>query len=126
MIEILCVVVIIGALAAMVVPRLTGRSQKTRAAAARADIEANIATALKLYELDTGFLPTTAQGLIVLWRKPGNATVWNGPYLDSQPVDPWGRDYVYVAPGIHRPHDYDLSSLGRDGAPSADDITNWE
>jgi len=126
MVEILLVVIIIGALASMVVPRLSGRSEKTRKAAAKADIGANIATALKLYELDTGFLPTTQQGLAVLWERPPGASEWNGPYLNSRPIDPWGRAYKYVSPGVHRPHDYDLYSLGRDGTQSADDVTNWK
>jgi general secretion pathway protein G len=126
MVEILCVIVIIGALAAMVVPRLTGRSQKTRAAVARTDINAHIATALKLYELDTGFLPTTQEGLKVLWEEPADPAAWNGPYLDKEPTDPWGRAYRYASPGVHRPHDYDLYSLGRDGTQSADDVTNWD
>ena len=126
MIEILLVVIIIGALASMVVPRLSGRSEKTRKAAAKADIDANIATALKLYELDTGFLPTTQTGLAVLWERPADATNWSGPFLNNKPLDPWGRAYRYVSPGVHRPHDYDLSSLGRDGTQSADDVTNWE
>ncbi len=126
MIEILLVVIIIGALASMVVPRLTGRSEKTRRAAAKAEIDANIATALKLYELDTGFLPATQPGLAVLWERPADAPNWNGPYLNKEPVDPWGRAYKYVSPGVHRPHDYDLYSLGRDGTQSADDVTNWE
>jgi general secretion pathway protein G len=126
MVEIMCVVIIIGALALMVVPRLPGRSEKTRVAVAKADIDANIATALKLYELDSGFLPDTQKGLVVLWEKPAAAQNWNGPYLAKKPTDPWGRDYVYVSPGVHRPNDYDLYSLGRDGTQSADDVTNWE
>jgi len=126
MIEILLVVIIIGALASMVVPRLSGRSEKTRRAAAKAEIDANIATALKLYELDTGFLPTTQAGLAVLWVRPADAPNWNGPYLNKEPIDPWGRVYKYASPGVHRPHDYDLYSLGRDGTQSADDVTNWE
>ncbi len=126
MVEILLVVIIIGALASMVVPQLAGRSEKTRKAAAKSDIEANIATALKLYELDTGSLPKAQEGLTVLWEKPTDAQNWNGPYLNKKPIDPWGRAYKYVFPGIHRPHDYDLYSLGRDGTQSADDVTNWE
>jgi len=126
MVEILCVIVIIGALASMVAPRLAGHSEKTRRAAARVDIDAAIATALKLYEINTGSLPTTQEGLAVLWERPANASDWNGPYLNNKPVDPWGRAYRYVSPGVHRPQDYDLSSLGRDGTQSADDVTNWE
>ena len=125
--ELMLVVIIIGALVAMVTPRLAGRSEQAKAGAAQADISANIATALKLYELDTGAFPSTAEGgLAALFEKPAGASNWNGPYLEKRPVDPWGREYKYVSPGTHRPHDYDLSSLGRDGQESADDIRNWE
>ena len=130
LIEIILVVIIIATLSAMVVPRLTGRSEQARQAAAKADIEVNIPTALKLYELDNGFLPTTDQGLNALLQKPTTTPMpenWNGPYLEKLPVDPWGRPYQYLSPGTNRPHDYDLSSLGKDPKPDAasDDIVNW-
>ena len=126
LIELMLVVIIIGALVAMVMPRLAGRSEQARVTAPRADINANIATALKLYELDNGSYPTTDEGLNVLLEKPGSAKNWNGPYLEKKPVDPWGRGYQYESPGGHRSHDYDLYSLGKDGQPSGDDIVNWE
>lgn len=131
LIEILLVVVIIATLSAMVLPRLTGRPDQARVAAAKADIEVNVTTALKLYELDNGFFPTTEQGLGALVRKPTTSPVpqnWNGPYVEKNPVDPWGKPYQYVCPGAHRPHDYDLSSLGKNAAEGAgdDDIFNWE
>ena len=126
LIELMLVVIIIGALVAMVLPRLAGRSEQARAAAAQADISSNVATALKLYELDTGSYPAGDQGLQALLVKPGNVKNWNGPYLEKKPLDPWGREYQYKSPGTHRPQDYDLYSLGRDGQVSADDITNWE
>jgi general secretion pathway protein G len=126
LIELMLVVVIIGALVAMVMPRLTGRGEQARVAAAAADINANIATALKLYELDNGAFPSSAEGLNALLNKPGSARNWNGPYLERKPVDPWGKEYKYKCPGTHRPHDYDLYSLGRDGAEGNDDVTNWE
>ncbi|MDD5729620.1 MAG: type II secretion system major pseudopilin GspG [Candidatus Omnitrophica bacterium] len=125
LIELMLVVIIIGALVAMVMPRLTGRGEQARSAAAKADIEANIATALKLYELDNGGFPTTEEGLNALLTKPSSATNWNGPYLEKKPLDPWGREYKYRSPGEHRT-DYDLYSLGKDGVESADDIKNWE
>ena len=130
LIEIILVVIIIATLSAMVVPRLTGRSDQARQAAAKADIEVNIPTALKLYELDNGFLPTTAQGLNALLQKPTTTPMpenWNGPYLEKKPIDPWGRPYQYQSPGTNRPHDYDLWSLGKDPKPDAtkDDIVNW-
>ncbi|HDN85643.1 MAG: type II secretion system protein GspG [Candidatus Omnitrophota bacterium] len=125
LIELMLVVIIIGALVAMVFPRLTGRSEQARIAAAKADINVNIATALKLYELDNGAFPTTQEGLKALLSKPPSAVNWNGPYLEKKPIDPWGREYKYISPGKHNP-DYDLYSLGRDGVESGDDITNWE
>ena len=130
LIEIILVVIIIATLSAMVVPRLTGRSDQARQAAAKADVEVNIPTALKLYELDNGFLPTTAQGLQALLQKPTTTPMpenWSGPYLEKLPVDPWGRPYQYQSPGTNRPHDYDLSSLGKDAKTDAakDDIVNW-
>ena len=126
LIELMLVVIIIGALVAMVMPRLTGRSEQARVAAAKADVSANIATALKLYELDNGNFPGTAEGLNALLAKPGSATNWNGPYLDKKPIDPWGREYKYKSPGEHRQADYDLYSLGKDGTESADDVKNWD
>jgi len=125
LIEIMLVVIIIGALVAMVAPRLTGRAEQARVTAAKADIQVNIATALKLYELDNGRFPTTEEGLDALLNKPASATNWNGPYLEKKPLDPWGRSYQYKFPGQHRA-DYDLYSLGPDGVESADDIKNWE
>ena len=125
LIELMLVVIIIGALVAMVMPRLTGRTEQARSTAAEADIRANIATALKLYELDNGSFPTTDEGLNALQSKSGNNPNWRGPYLEKKPLDPWGREYKYKSPGEHRT-DYDLYSLGKDGVESADDIKNWD
>ena len=127
LIELMLVVIIIAALVAMVMPRLAGRSEQAKVGAAKADIGVNIATALKLYELDNGRYPSTEEGgLNALSSKPPSATNWNGPYLEKKPVDPWGREYQYKSPGMHRTYDYDLSSNGRDGQPGNDDINNWE
>jgi len=126
LIELMLVVVIIGALVAMVMPRLTGRSEQARATAAEADVRANIATALKLYELDNGNYPSSEEGLNALLAKPSLAQNWRGPYLEKKPVDPWGREYQYKCPGEHRAADYDLYSLGKDGAESTDDVKNWD
>ncbi len=126
LIELMLVVVIIGALVAMVMPRLTGRGEQARVAAATADINANIATALKLYELDNGNFPSGSEGLNALLVKPSSARNWNGPYLERKPLDPWGKEYEYKSPGEHRKSDYDLYSLGKDGVESADDVKNWE
>jgi general secretion pathway protein G len=128
LIELMLVVVIIGALVAMVMPRLTGRGEQARGTAAKADIDANIATALKLYELDNGEFPSTSEGLNALVTKSSGANNWKGPYLEKGkvPLDPWGREYKYKSPGDHRTQDYDLYSLGKDGVESADDVKNWE
>ena len=128
LIELMLVVVIIGALVAMVMPCLAGRTEQAKTGAAQADITANIATGLKMYELDNGRYPSGEDGgLNALQTKPGNATNWNGPYIEKKPMDPWGREYVYKSPGTHRTYDYDLYSVGRDGQDgTADDVKNWE
>lgn len=129
LIELMLVVIIISILSAMVVPRLVGRSKEARVAAARTDVESNIALALDMYELDNGIYPTTEQGIAALARKPSMAPVppnWKGPYLRKTPKDPWGNDYVYVCPGLHNKDDYDLFSYGSDEIESQDDIVNWE
>ena len=128
LVEIMLVVIIIAALAAMVVPRLSGRSEQAKVSVAKTDIQSLLPTALKLYELDNGFFPTTSQGLDALLTKPSSSptpTNWNGPYIEKKPVDPWGRPYVYVSPGKHRA-DYDLSSTGKDDKKDSDDINNWD
>lgn len=129
LIEILLVVVIISSLAAMVVPRLTGRSEQARIAIARADIRANLPTALKLYELDNGTFPTTQQGLQALISAPSRAPVprnWNGPYVEGGSLsDPWGNDYRYRYPP-ERGVDYDLYSYGPSGVDDDENITNWD
>ena len=123
------VVIIISVLVAMVVPRLVGRSQEARMAAAQAQIEAHLATALDLYELDNGIYPSTEQGLMALRRKSSSSPTppnWKGPYIKKTPRDPWGNEYVYMSPGMHNTQDYDLASYGPDGIESSDDIINWE
>lgn len=129
LIELMLVVVILGTLAAMILPRLAGRSEQARVSITKTDINANIATALDLYELDNGRYPTTEQSLSALRKKPGGfpeAVNWNGPYLKKEPVDPWGNAYQYKYPATHDGVDYDLYSWGSDGAESEDDIGNWE
>ncbi len=126
LVEIMLVVIMIGIVAAMVVPRMAGRSEQAKEAVARVDVELNIATALKLYELDNGAWPTTEEGLDALRAVPASAKHWQGPYLEKLPLDPWGEQYRYRSPGTHRPHDYDLFSMGRDGVESDDDVVNWE
>lgn len=127
--ELMLVVIIIGVLAAMVVPRLTGRSEQAKIARATADIAA-IGLALDLYELDAGRYPDSLEALVS--REPPSdlseeaQARWNGPYLKKGlPSDAWGRPYVYQRQSQHN-QDYDLSSLGPDGQPGNDDVTNWE
>jgi len=128
LVEIMLVVIIIGALAAMIIPRLAGRGEQAKVRVAKSDIDANLATALRLYELDNGSYPTTTQGLEALMVKPNTNPIpenWNGPYVEKTPVDPWGHPYVYVSPGEHRT-DYDLSSKGKDGTSTNGEISNWQ
>ncbi|MBF0216774.1 MAG: type II secretion system major pseudopilin GspG [Candidatus Omnitrophica bacterium] len=128
LIEILMVVVIISALAAMVIPRLTGRTEQAKEAIAGVDVKVNIPTALKLYELDNGRYPSSEQGLNALVTKPQAAPVpetWNGPYVETRSIlDPWGKPYVYRYPGSHG-IDYDLYSLGQSGKEDEKNIKNW-
>lgn len=125
MVEMLLVLVILATLAALVVPRLAGRSQQARITAAKADIQ-NISTAIDAFEIDNGFYPQSLEDLIV---QPPNAPNWRGPYLKKStiPRDPWGNEYIYQYPGRYNPDGYDLMSMGPDGrVGGGDDITNWE
>ena len=125
LIELMLVVIIIGVLVAMVVPQMSGRSEQARISVAEADVDLNISTALKLYELDNGKFPTTEEGLDALLTPPGSAKNWRGTYLEKKPVDPWGNVYQYRSPGSHRAYSYDLCSFGPDGVEGNDDIVNW-
>ena len=128
LIELLLVVVIIGILAAIVVPRLVGRSDEARITAAKGDLS-SITKVLGAYEVDNGKYPTTAQTLNSLLVKPSAAPEpknWKGPYLQNMtevPKDPWGNPYVFLSPGNKNPTGFDLFSAGSDGTPgSADDV----
>ncbi len=122
LIEVLLVVVIIGILVGMAIPRLGGRVEQARLTRAEGDVN-NISIALRLYEVDNGRYPPTLDGLL---QAPADATNWRGPYLEKGvPKDPWSRDYRYQYPGTRNPHAFDLWSLGPDGVESADDIGNW-
>ncbi len=124
LIELMLVVIIIGILSAMIMPKLAGRSEQARVQAAKTDINANLSLALDLYEMDMGGYP---ESLDYLTTKPSDGANWRGPYIKKKPVDPWGRPYVYKFPGEHNPGTYDLYSLGKDGQPGTeDDIKNWE
>jgi general secretion pathway protein G len=121
--ELMLVVVIIGILAALVIPKIAGNSERARQTAAMADINGGIKSALGQYEIDNGFYPKSLQDLLV---QPSNAKNWHGPYLDKLPVDPWGNPYIYYFPGKHNQTGYDLLSVGPDGKEGTDDdIVNW-
>ena len=128
LIEILVVIIIIGLLAALVGPRLFGKVGMAKLKAAKAQIEL-FGTAFDAFRLDTGRYPTSEEGLKSLREKPSGIENWEGPYLPKEiPVDPWGKPYVYKAPGEHG--DYDLISYGLDGAEGGEgenqDIVSWK
>ena len=130
LLEILLVVVIIGMLVSVAVVRLSGSSQKARLVATQHQID-SYKTALGVYELDNGLLPTTEQGLQALLTQPAGGTLpnWKGPYLDPPVIrpDPWGHNYVYRYPGQKNPTGYDLFSPGPNGIEGdEDDIGNWQ
>ena len=128
LIEIMVVVVILGILAALVVPKIINRPDEARVVKAKQDALA-IQSALDLYKLDNGFYPTTDQGLQALVEKPtSNPTPHNWQtYLKSLPKDPWGRDYLYLNPGEH--DEVDVFTYGADGQPGGTginaDMGNW-
>ncbi|MFI5325217.1 MAG: type II secretion system major pseudopilin GspG [Candidatus Rokuibacteriota bacterium] len=128
LIELLVVIIILGLIAGLVGPRLFGRVGQSKQATTRAQIEL-LGAALDQYRLDIGMYPATAVGLPALVANP-NVANWNGPYLKKNvvPPDPWGKPYQYkCCPGEHG--DYDLWSLGADGAPGGDgentDVVSW-
>jgi general secretion pathway protein G len=133
LIEIMVVITILGILAALIVPRVVGRTDDARIAAAKQDI-ASLMQALKLYRLDNGAYPTTEQGLRALLTKPTLEPLpqnWKqGGYLErsSMPKDPWGNEYKYLSPGLRG--EIDVFSYGRDGAPGGEgvdaDIGSWQ
>jgi general secretion pathway protein G len=125
LIELLLVLVILGVLAAVVVPKLAGRGEQARQAAARTDIT-NLEGALDQFETDAGRYPTADEGLQALVNPPSNVKAWNGPYVKAVPNDPWGHAYNYRYPGVHNTRGLDLSSIGPDGQEGTqDDIDNW-
>jgi len=128
LVEVMVVVVIIGVLAALIVPRVLGRSDEARATAAKHDIAA-IMQSLKLYRLDNGRYPTSDQGLQALVTKPERPPLpanWK-PYLDKLPKDPWGSPYQYLNPGVHGEIDvFSLGAEGQAGAAAESVIGSWQ
>jgi general secretion pathway protein G len=130
LIEIMVVIVILALLAAVVVPRIVGRTDEARRTTAAVEIK-NVEAALHLFKLDNGFYPSTEQGIDALVAKPTIGQIptrWReGGYLPKIPKDPWSRPYVYLSPGSHG--EYDLISYGNDGEPGGDgnnaDIESW-
>jgi general secretion pathway protein G len=124
LVEMLLVVTIIGILAALVIPKIVGRSEQARVTAAQADINGGLKSALGQYEVDNGMFP---KGLQDLLTQPSNAKNWHGPYLDKMPLDPWGSPYIYYYPGKHSANSYDLLSVGPDGKEGTeDDVVSWK
>jgi general secretion pathway protein G len=132
LIELLVTIAIIATLAAIVAPALFGNVGEARRNSARSQIQI-LSLALDAYRLDNDAFPTTDQGLEALRTMPVSGTPpanWKGPYLRQLvPTDPWGRPYVYTAPGIANSNSYDLYTLGKDGKPGGEgedaDITSW-
>ena len=132
LLEIIVVVFILALLAAIVTPRIIGRTDDARIAEAKVQIR-NFETGLKLFKLDSGHYPSTEQGLEALIEKPTIGRIPNnyreGGYLEQRkiPKDPWGNPYIYLSPGIHG--DFDIISYGADGREGGEgkegDITNW-
>jgi general secretion pathway protein G len=133
LIELMVVIVILGILAGMVMPKFMGRTDDAKIIKAQVDIAA-LTTALKLYKLDNGDYPTTEQGLKALIEPPdkeGGSGNWKkGGYLDKRtvPKDPWNNDFIYLSPGTH--DDFEIISYGADGVPGGEgknkDIKSWE
>ena len=124
LVELLLVLVILGILAAIVLPRFTNRTKQAQIAAVQTQI-ATFKTALDAYEVDNGYYPKGKSGLMDLIQQPRDAQNWRGPYLsaDAIPKDPWGSEYIYECPGRHNPSSYDVSSLGPPGDNTV--IANW-
>jgi len=128
LIEMLVVVTIIALFAALVIPRMLGKTDNAKRVAAHAQIN-GFSTALGAYKLDTGLFPPTEQGLQALRVKPEGVNQWAGPYLPQDvPLDPWAHPYQYKYPGEHG-DEPDIYSFGADGVPGGDgnnaDIVSW-
>jgi len=129
LIEIMVVVVILGILAAFIVPNIIGKPEDARVVKAKNDIQV-LESALNMYKLDNFYYPSTQQGLDALVTRPSGdppARNWRGPYIKQLSKDPWDNQYQYLQPGQHG--EFDLYSFGRDGKPGGDsydaDIGSW-
>lgn len=128
LVELLVVITIIGLIVALVGPRVLGYLADSKVKTAKIQIQ-GFSSALDLFYLDAGRYPSSSEGLNALVQRPGNVSTWNGPYLKggTVPLDPWGKAYIYRAPGQHGP--FDIVSLGSDGqeggAGTAADVTSW-
>jgi general secretion pathway protein G len=129
LIELMVVLVIIGVLAALIVPNVIERADDARVTAARTDVN-NLMQALKLYRLDNQRYPTSEQGLQALLTRPTTgpaAPNWK-PYVEKLPKDPWGQPYQYLNPGVKG--EIDVFSLGADGQPGGEnrnaDVGSWQ
>ncbi len=124
LVELLLVLVILGILAAIVIPKFSGRTEQAKEQAAVTQIS-TFRTALDAFEVDNGYYPRGKNGLDDLIVQPRDCQNWRGPYLqtDKIPLDPWGNEYVYECPGRHNPSSYDLSSAGPPGGDKV--IANW-
>ncbi len=125
--ELLLVLVILATLAAIVLPKFSGRTEQARITAAQTQIS-NFGVGLDGFEVDNGYYPKGKNGLQDLVQQPRDAINWKGPYLKGEiPLDPWQNPYVYDYPGKHNNQSYDLMSMGPDGrSGTEDDITNWQ
>jgi general secretion pathway protein G len=125
LIELIVVVVILALLAAVVGPKIAGKLGQSKEKIAKIQIS-QLEGALQYYSFEIGHYPTTSEGLEALMRNPGTSDAWKGPYLEKElPKDPWGKPYVYRSPGMHG--EFDLFSVGADGAEGTDDdICSWK
>ena len=124
LVELMLVMVILAILAAVVVPRIAGRGEDARKAAANTDIH-SIEGALDQFEVDNGRYPTSEEGLMALVQSPGNNVQNWRQYLKLPPKDPWKNDYVYVVPGQHNANGFDLYTTQGGKDSSGNEINNW-
>jgi general secretion pathway protein G len=130
LIEVMVVVIILGILAATIIPQFAGTTHDAKVSKARADI-ATLESSVERFFLHMDRYPTNEEGLSVLVNPPAEgAKSWKGPYIKELRPDPWGKPYVYRSPGLHGTRTYDLWSRGADGNDGGEehgkDVTNWE